>query len=49
MLLAIEEEKERIRESEFSTIKKVKVVPRHLLKKNQNLYAGYKVLEEKVK
>jgi len=40
--MAIEEEKERIREGEFSTIRKVKHIPRHLLKQNQNLFASYK-------
>jgi hypothetical protein len=38
-----EEAKERVRQGEYQTIRKVKSIPNSLLTENQQLIAGYKV------
>lgn len=45
-LPAIEDEKERVRQKEYQVIRKVKNIPNSLLRENQQLIAGYKVVSE---
>ncbi len=45
-LAEIEGEKERVRQGEYQVIRKVKNIPNSLLTENQQLIAGYKVVQE---
>ena len=42
MTLAVEDEKERVKQGEYSTLKKLKNIPHSLLKENHKKIAGYK-------
>ena len=46
MTLAIEEQKQKIRQEEFGILKKIKNIPLGYLRQNDNKRVGYKIIEK---